>query len=120
MRVAAVVRDLMLYSRIESAASVAGVELLRADEPSDVPSDAAPQLVLVDWAAREDGWADALRALRSAAPGARIILFGPHVDLDAHSAARTAGLGPMWARSRLLSQLPSLLASPATAAVAEG
>lgn len=112
MRVAAVVSDLMLYSRIEAAASVAGAELLRADEPSDVPADPPPDLVLVDWAGRRDGWADALRGLREAIPGARLILFGPHVDLEAHAAARDAGLGPMWARSRLVAQLPSLFGSP--------
>ena len=116
MRVAAVVGDLMLYSRIEGAASVAGVELLRVDHPSAVPSDPAPDLVLVDWAGRGEGWAGALRTLRAAAPAARLVLFGPHVDLDAHAAAREAGLGPMWARSRLVSQLPSLMSASATAA----
>jgi hypothetical protein len=108
VRVAAVVTDLMLYSRIESAARVAGVELARVDAPHDVPLDA--ELVLVDWSARSADWAEALRSLT----GRRLILFGPHVDLDAHAAAREAGLGPMWARSRLLSTLPELLGSDAT------
>ena len=103
MRVAAVVTDLMLYSRIESAARVAGVELARVDTPSQVPPDA--DLVLVDWTARQPGWPDALRALP-----ARVILFGPHVDLEAHADAKAAGLGPMWARSKLLSSLGDLLA----------
>jgi hypothetical protein len=103
MKVAAVVSDLMLFSRIESAAHVAGAELARVDSPSDVPADA--DLVLVDWSAREPDWADTLRA----APG-RVILFGPHTDLDAHAAARDAGLGPMWARSKLLTTLAKLLA----------
>lgn len=103
MKVAAVVRDLMLYSRIESAARVAGAELARVDSPADVPEDA--DLVLVDWSARQPDWTDSVRAIR-----ARVILFGPHVDLDAHADAREAGLGPMWARSRLLASLPELLA----------
>lgn len=102
MRVAAVVTDLMLYSRIESAARVAGVELVRIDTPAQVPPDA--DLVLVDWTSRQPDWADALRAL-----DARVILFGPHVDLEAHADAKAAGLGPMWARSRLLSSLGDLL-----------
>ena len=103
MKVAAVVTDLMLYSRIESAARVAGVELARVDTPHDIPPD--PDLVLVDWSAREPGWAEPLTSLS----GARVILFGPHVDLDAHAAARDAGLGPMMARSKLLSTLGELL-----------
>ena len=101
LRVAAVV-DLMLYSRIESAARVTGASLIRVDDPSSLPADA--ELVLVDWSARRDSWADALRAH----PG-RVIVFGPHTDLDAHAAARAAGLGPMWARSRLLTSLGELL-----------
>jgi hypothetical protein len=105
VRVAAVVGDLMLFSRIESAARVAGAELARVDRPDDVPRDA--HLVLVDWTARDDGWAETLRAL-----GGRVILFGPHTDLDAHAAARAAGLGPMWARSRVLSGLPDLMRAP--------
>ena len=101
MRVAAVISDLMFYSRIESAAMAADADLMRVDSPADVPADVG--LVLVDWSARQPGWADALRALRSA--GARVLLFGPHVDLDAHAAARDAGLGPMIARSKLAASL---------------
>ncbi len=103
MKVAAVVSDLMLFSRIESAARVAGAELARVDSPSDLPPDA--DLVLVDWSAREPGWPDALHGLDDM----RVILFGPHTDLDGHAAARAAALGPMWARSKLLTELPSLL-----------
>jgi hypothetical protein len=102
MKVAAVVSDLMLFSRIESAARVAGVELARVDAPVDLPADA--ELVLVDWSARQPDWADALRGVSG-----RVILFGPHTDLEAHAAARDTGLGPMWARSKLLSSLPSVM-----------
>ncbi len=104
MRVAAVVDDLLLFSRIEAAARVSGAELVRVDDPSALPGDA--ELVLVDWSARRDSWADALRAH----PG-RVILFGPHTDLEAHAAARDAGLGPMWARSKLVVSLERLMGS---------
>ena len=103
MKVAAVVSDLMLFSRIESAARVAGVALARVDAPGDIPADA--DLVLVDWSAREPDWAGALSVLSTA----RVIVFGPHTDLEAHAAAREAGLGPMWARSKLLTTLPLVL-----------
>ena len=106
MTVAAVVSDLMLFSRIESAARVSGASLARVDDPSAVPSDA--DLILVDWSARDPSWTDALRSLRDA--GARVILFGPHTDFAAHAAARDAGLGPMMARSKLFNALPSLMA----------
>ena len=41
-----------------------------------------------------------------------IILFGPHTDLDAHAAAREAGLGPMRARSALVAGLPDDVMRP--------
>jgi hypothetical protein len=108
MKVAAVMSDLMLYSRIESAASAAGASLVRVDDPSDLPSDL--DLVLVDWSARDAAWAAELRHRCADAPQLRVILFGPHTDLEAHAAAREAGLGPMWARSKLLGSLDRLLA----------
>jgi len=103
MRVAAVVRDLMLFSRIESAARAAGAELARVDSPAAIPP--GTELILVDWAAREPDWTEALRDRT----GSRVILFGPHTDLEAHAAARAAGLGAMWARSKLVVELPRLL-----------
>jgi hypothetical protein len=105
MRIAAVMSDLMLYSRIDAAASAAGASLVRADHPAELPSDL--DLVLVDWSARDASWTDALAPLRVA--GTRVILFGRHTDLEAHAEARAVGLGPMWARSRLASGLSSLL-----------
>lgn len=106
MRVAAVVSDLMFYSRIEAAAAAAGASLVRVDSPADLPdTNEALDLVLVDWSARSRDWADTLRG-RTAC---RVILFGPHTDLESHAAARESGLGPMWARSKVLSALPKLL-----------
>ena len=102
MRVGAVIDDLMLFSRIDAAASSAGASLVRASSPADLPADL--DLVLVDWSARDPSWGDALRAF-----SARVILFGRHTDLEAHADARAANLGPMWARSKLISELPSLV-----------
>lgn len=106
MRVAAVMSDLMLFSRIDAAASVAGASLVRVDSPADLPDDV--DLILVDWSARAPDWADALSGW-SARSGVRLILFGRHTDLEAHSAARVAGIGPMWARSKLVAELSQLL-----------
>ena len=105
MKVAAVMSDLMLYSRIAAAADAAGASLVRVDDPSSLPANL--DLVFVDWSARGPGWADALRTLRDAGP--RVILFGRHTDLEAHAAAKSAGLAPMWARSKLVSELATLL-----------
>jgi hypothetical protein len=108
MRVAAIVSDLMLFSRIDAAASAAGASLVRVDSPHDLPTDTDLDLILVDWSARRDDWADVLADWRTGSPG-RLIPFGRHTDLEAHAAARAAGLGPMWARSKLIAQLGELL-----------
>ena len=105
MRVGLVATELMLLSRVDAAAGTAGATLVRADHPAALPGGL--DLVLVDWSAPDPDWADVLRAL--AASGTRVVLFGPHTDLAAHAAAREAGLGPMWARSKLFSTLPDLL-----------
>jgi len=96
MKVAVVVPDLIFFSRIEAAAQASRTSVIRVDSPADVPADA--ELVLVDWSARQPQWVDALRALTRAS----VVLFGPHTDVEAHAAARKAGLGPMVARSKLL------------------
>lgn len=107
MRVAAVIGDLMLYSRVDAAASAAGAALVRVDDPAELPADEAFDIVLVDWSALRSDWADALTPWRDRTDS-RVILFGRHTDLEAHASARAAGLGPMWARSKLVAELPSL------------
>lgn len=109
MRVAAVIGDLMLYSRIDAAATAAGASLLRVNDPGELPVDEPFDLILVDWSLREDSWSYALRS--RADVGSRVVLFGRHADLEAHAASRAAGLGPMWARSKLVAELPDLLDS---------
>ena len=109
MRIGALVGDLLLFSRIASAAEAAGAEVIRVDAPEDLPAEL--DLVLVDWSSRRPSWTAALAGRRRG----RVILFGPHTDLEAHAAARAAGLGPMWARSRLLTALPDMLAEDVTA-----
>jgi hypothetical protein len=106
MRVAAVIGDLMLYSRIDAAAAAAGASLLRVDDPAELPADEPLDLILVDWSARRPGWAQALHARTIS----RVVLFGRHTDLEGHAAAREADLGPMWARSRLIGGLANLMA----------
>jgi hypothetical protein len=113
LTVALVSRELLMATRIADAAARADVDCIRVDEPALLPAADTVGLVLVDWAERQAGWADALAQWCQGAPEShrpRVVLFGPHTDLEAHSAARAAGLGPMWARSKLLLELPGLIA----------
>jgi hypothetical protein len=109
--VAVISRDLMIATRIADAGHRAGVDVQRFDDPSQLPAASAVSLVLVAWDERSPNWGSWLvswcaNAPQSAQP--RVVLFGPHTDLAAHADARVIGLGPMWARSKLLADLPSL------------
>jgi hypothetical protein len=109
--VAVLARDLMIATRIADAGARAEVEVRRYDDPSQLPPADEVSLLLVDWSERRADWGARLTAWTAgAAARPRLILFGPHTDLAAHAEARAAGLGPMYARSRLLAELPTLLA----------
>jgi hypothetical protein len=111
-------RDLLMASRIEGAAARARVAVARVSDPAELPSPEEVDLLLVDWTDRGGDWGERLQQWSAGTVGAgapRIVLFGPHVDLQAHAAARTARLGPMRARSRLLAELPALLDASAEA-----
>jgi hypothetical protein len=103
MRVGAVVDDLILFSRIDAAASASGATVVRASSPAELPRHL--DLVLVDWSARQPAWGQELRSVEAA----RVVVFGPHTDLEAHADARAADVGPMWARSKLVADLPALM-----------
>lgn len=105
-------RDLIVTSRIAEAASRAGSTVLRIDDPADLPEPDRVRRLLVDWDARQPDWAAALRQwcdIAGEAHRPEVVLFGPHTDLEAHREARAAGLGPMLARSRMISRLPELV-----------
>ena len=113
MTVAVVSRDLMMATRIADAGARAGVDVQRLDDPSQLPPAAELSLLLVAWDERRPGWGSTLVAWCDAAPQSakpRVVLFGPHTDLAAHVDARAAGLGPMWARSKLIAHLSTLFA----------
>ena len=109
MRVVLLGRDLLLGSRIAAAADRSAATLLRCEALAKLPPPGEVDLLLIDWADRQPEWASRIAEWRGAARRPpRIVLFGPHADLAAHAAARDAGLGPMWARSRLVNSFETL------------
>ena len=113
MTVAVVSRDLIIATRIVDAGARAGVDVQRFDDPSQLPPAGDIRLLLVAWDERRPDWGERLVAWCAAAPQSatpRLVIFGPHADLEAHAAARAAGLGPMWARSKFLAELRNLIA----------
>lgn len=113
---AVVVRDLMSASRIESLVTGANGTMARFDGPGELPPAADVDLVVVDWGDRKPDWALILTAWRDTGRDVnrpRMILFGPHTDLDGHAAAREAGLGPVQARSAFFGAVPRLVEAAA-------
>jgi hypothetical protein len=109
--IAIVARDLIIATRIGEAAVVAGHEVVRVDDPAELPPAAGISVAFVDWGSREPGWAGALAswAEGSGATRPRLVIFGPHTDVEAHREARSAGIGPMLARSKLVASLADYL-----------
>jgi len=111
-RVAVVARDLIIATRIAEAAAAAGREVIRVDSPAELPSATSVSVAFVDWSEREAGWGPWLAGWCTSAPETdrpRLVVFGPHSDLEAHADAKAAGIGPMLARSRLVATLPRLV-----------
>jgi hypothetical protein len=103
----------MLASRILGQASAAGHACELAVDPLALPPAESLDLLFVNWGDRHESWGAALAAWRDRAamgPAPRLILYGPHTDLVGHATARAAGLGPMLARSKLVAELPRMLA----------
>lgn len=113
MRAVLLARDLIIGSRVAEAAVRAGAQISRADAPQDLPEASEVDLLLVDWAERDADWGKEIASWRDAAGerAPRVIVFGPHTDLEAHAAAKEAGIGPMMARSKLVASLEDLLAA---------
>jgi hypothetical protein len=114
VKVVVLSRDLIIASRILALATAEGHDAELVSEPNRLPPAETVDQLFVNWADRAQEWTDALNRWRASQPAAspRIILFGPHSDLEAHAAARAAGLGPMLARSKLVADLPRLIAAP--------
>lgn len=110
MTVVALVGDLITASRIASVAEQHEVPFRRIDSPDQLPSD-DDVLLVVDWGERDARWGQSLREWIAARPASRCLLFGPHVDRQAHGDARGLGLGPVVARSALVQKLNDLLSS---------
>lgn len=112
--VVALLADLFFAPRFADVIRAQGGAPLLVDTPAALVAavdSAFPVLVLVDLSTPGD-WAEALRRikLRPHSRGAPIYAFGSHVDAAALRAARAAGADHAWARSRMLEELPALVA----------
>jgi DNA-binding NarL/FixJ family response regulator len=112
MKVLALVRDLLLRSRIDAVADALGVEVGYASSLDRVNGRCAelnPGAVFVDLSDANFPSDAIAREVKAAAPGARLVGFASHVDLKSLASARDAGFGLTLSRSEFTARLPELL-----------
>jgi nucleoside-diphosphate-sugar epimerase len=109
--VAIVARDLIIATRIAEAAAAAGHDVVRVDSPDNLPPAERVSVAFVSWDEREPDWGHELAswATSPGSNGPRLVVFGPHTDLVAHAEARSAGIGTVMARSKLVASLSELV-----------
>jgi DNA-binding NarL/FixJ family response regulator len=103
--------DMMASSRLCSTAQRVGVSLGIAVSPGDLAGRLSGQtrLVIFDLSQPDLKLADAVAAVRSASPGARIIAFGPHVDEALLAAASSAGCDEVMSNGKFHREQEALL-----------
>jgi hypothetical protein len=98
-RIAAVVRDLMLASRVRTSLEASGHEV---EQDSELPDELdGIDLVVADL--------DAVPAERLAELGVPVIGFYQHTDTETKERADAAGLSVAVPRSRMVRELPELV-----------
>lgn len=107
MRLVLLVDDLYFRVRLTDLADRLG---LRVCDPGAVADDGEAVVAVVDLA-RWDGWAGVVADLR-ARLGSRLTVlgFGPHRDVGLFRRARAGGCDYVWAKSKLVADLPEFLA----------
>jgi DNA-binding NarL/FixJ family response regulator len=110
----ALVRDLLLRSRIEAVANALGAEVTPAASLELARARAvelSPAIIFADLSDANFPADATARDLRTAAPEARLVGFASHVDLKSLAAARAAGFDLTLSRSEFTARLPELLKS---------
>jgi DNA-binding NarL/FixJ family response regulator len=105
--------DLMFQSRISGAAKNAGKVLVvdrtveRVVQRSEHPSEVT--LVLIDLSLAALPLAEAIPQLKLAFASAKVLAFGPHVDVDRLSEAQESGADAVLTRGQLDRDLVSIV-----------
>jgi DNA-binding NarL/FixJ family response regulator len=107
--------DLMFSSRVVGAAKALGAEVQLVADPFALPEkiEADCRLVIIDLSLDGLKLPAAVRAIRSAAPQARVIAYGAHVDEAALADASDAGCDAVLTRGQFNKQYVELLRAAA-------
>ena len=103
--------DMTFSSRVLGAAATLGVACKVAAVPAQLAGAVAAdcRLVLVDLGLAGLDLSAAVAAVRGAAPDAKIVAFGPHVDEALLASAKAAGCDVVLPRSQFQKQYAELL-----------
>ena len=109
--------DMTVSSRVRSTAEGLRVPLAIALSPAELTArlDRGVRLVIFDLSQPGLKLAEAIAAIRAAAPSARIIAFGPHVDEALLGSARDAGCDLVLTNGQFHREQRALLAQYAAA-----
>lgn len=113
----AVVSDLIFATRITATAQAVGAEcnvVCDADALRDRLGKSLVQTVLVDMDGTGTWPDDAIRAVKSQCPSARVIAFYSHVQTELLQRAKAAGADEVLPRSTFVQRLPELLVNTET------
>ncbi|MGL4650392.1 MAG: DUF309 domain-containing protein [Caldilineaceae bacterium] len=107
--------DLFLAPRLQDVIAAQGGKALLVETPEafvDAVDGAFPVLALVDLGVAGD-WAAAIQRckMRPHTRQVPIYAFGSHVETEVLRAARNAGADHAWARSKMMEELPALVAA---------
>ena len=109
--------DLFFRAKIEEAAKALGLERPRSASSADhagtlakeeAEKTGAPVLVLVELSERTGG-VGAVEKIRAAAPPARVVAYGSHVDTATLARARELGASEVLARSQFVKDMPRIM-----------
>ncbi len=104
--------DMMVSSRVMSAARQAGVPLAIAQSPADLDERLSgdTRLVMLDLSQPALQLPVAVGAVRAIAPVATILAFGPHVEEQLLAAAREAGCDEVMSNGQFHREQGAILA----------
>src|SRR5262245_46172852 len=104
--------DLMFSSRLAGAAQTLGVPLQLVASQTNLAGKltADSHLILIDLGLPTLDLPAAIAAVRAAAPAARILAFGAHVNESALASAQSAGCDTVLTRGQFQKQYAELLA----------
>lgn len=107
--------DMMFSSRVLGAASALGIECKLIGQPQQLAGLSAGdcRLALVDLGLQPLDLPATVAAIRAAAPAAKIVAFGPHVDEQLLARATSSGCDLVLPRSQFHKQYVELLRAAA-------